>query len=303
MKKHHLLATLLVLVLIVSALPVTASAYYRESVSVNVDGETISDINVYLDDDNNVRVSTGDDLLKIFPKELKDIPIAYGDDGILLEDYIDDFGYESYLRVSYDNGRYFYYTLYIYTDTNNSWESYPPSTDFRYPEVYINGIYTPMSDIYQYWTIDFSKYKTPIFSGNRIYLNNDGNTPVEIVVDGKLIHFSDQQPIVFNPGRTMVPVRTVAEMLGCRVEWDQMLNCAVIMQGRTTMYIYPGNTSYLLNGKYYTMDVEPVALNGRIMVPLRFIAEEFGYTVNFQSRYVLTVYLTSQKTIKGVEFV
>ena len=107
MKKHHLLATLLVLVLIVSALPVTASAYYRESVSVNVDGETISDINVYLDDDNNVRVSTGDDLLKIFPKELKDIPIAYGDDGILLEDYIDDFGYESYLRVSYDNGRYF----------------------------------------------------------------------------------------------------------------------------------------------------------------------------------------------------
>lgn len=294
MKKHHLLVTFLALILMVSALPMAASAYYRESVSVNVDGKTISDIDVYLDDDNNVRVSTGDDLLKIFPHELNGVPIAYDDDGILIEDYIDDFGYESHLRISYDNGKYFYYTLYIYTGKNNNWGNYPPSIDFESPEVYINGIYIPISNIYQYWNIDFSKYNAPVFSGNRIYFNNDGNTPVEVVVDGKLIHFTDQQPIVLKPGRTMVPVRTIAEMLGCKVEWDQNLNCAVITQGKNTMYIYPGSTSYLFNGKYYTMDVEPIVLNGRTMVPLRFIAEEFGYTVDFQSGEVLTVYLTSR---------
>ena len=295
MKKRHLLATLLVLLLVLSIFPVTtASAYYRESVSVNVDGNIISNIDVYLDDDNNVRVSTGDDLLKIFPKELKGVPIAYDDDGILLEDYIDDFGYESRLRVSYDNGKYFYYTLYIYTGKNNNWGNDWPSTDWEYPEVYINGIYTPMYNIYQYWNIDFSKYTSTIFSGNRVYLNNDGNTPVEVVADGELIQFSDQQPIVMNPGRTMVPVRTIAEMLGCKVEWEQAQNCALITKGKSTMRIYPGNTSYWVNGKYYTMDVEPVVLNGRTMVPLRFIAEGFGYTVDFQSGDVLTVYLTSR---------
>lgn len=296
MKKQHLFATLLALIIMVSVLPVTASAYYRESVSINVDGKTISGVDAYLDGDNNVRVSTGDDLLKIFPQELKNKIIAYDPwYGILVEEYVDTFGYESHLQLSYDNGKYFYYTLYIYTDTTSgrpggNWDS----NISQYPEVYINGIYTPMSNIYQYWSIDFSKYQSPVFSGNRIYLNNDGNTPVEVIVDGKLIHFPDQQPIVVNPGRTMVPVRMIAEMLGFKVDWDTKLNCAVISQGRNTMYIYPGNTSYLFNGKYYTMDVEPVVLNGRTMVPLRFIAEEFGYTVDFQSGDVLTVYLTSQ---------
>lgn len=295
MKKHHLLASLLALLLMVSILSVTASAYYRESVSINVDGNIISDVDAYLDSDDNVRVSTGEDLLKIFPYEIKDV-IAYDPRyGILVEDYVDSFGYESYLRVNYDNGRYFYYTLYIYTDTvNNKPGNNRPGISFYYPEVYINGIYTPMSDIYQYWEIDFSKYNTPIFSGNRVYLNNDGNTPVEVIVDGELIHFPDQQPIVVNPGHTMIPVHTIATMLGCKVEWNQKLKCAVITQGRNIMYIYPGNTSYLFNGTYYTMDIEPTVLNGRTIVPLRFIAEAFGYVVDFKSGDVLTVYLTSQ---------
>ena len=295
MKKHHLLATLLALLMVLSIFPITtASAYYRESVSINVDGNIISDIDAYLDDDGNVRVSTGEDLLKIFPKELKGVPIGYDKDGILVEDYIDDFGYDSSLRTVYNNGRYFYYTLYIYTDRDNNWENHFPSTDFEYPEVYINGMYTPMFNAYQYWNIDFSKYTSTIFSGSRIYLNNDGNTPVEVVVNEELIHFPDQQPIVMNPGRTMVPVRMIAEMLGCKVDWEQTQNCAVITKGKSTMRIYPGNTSYWVNGKYYTMDVEPLVLNGRTMVPLRFIAEGFGYTVDFQSGDVLTVYLTSR---------
>ena len=295
MKKRQLLATLLALVLMVSALPITASAYNCESVSISVDGIFIDDVDAYLDDDNCVRVSTSEDLLRIFPRELDDTVIAYDPwDGIVVEDYVNDFGYESHLKVSYDNGKYFCYTLYIYTDTNNSCGDYWSGTDWKYPEVYINGIYTPMSDIYQYWNIDFSKYSTTIFSGNRVYLNNDGNSPVEVVVNGHLIHFPDQQPIIIAPGRTMVPVRTIAEMLGFKVDWDTKQNCAVITQGNDTMYIYPGSTSYLFNGKYYTMDVQPVVLNGRTMVPLRFVAEAFGYTVNFHSSDVFTVFLNSR---------
>lgn len=297
MKKQHLLATLLALIMMVSVFPATASAYYRESVSINVDGQFISDVDAYLDSDNNVLVSTGEDLLKIFPR-IKDVIAYVPGEGILVEEYVDDLGYESHLRVSYDNGKYFYYTLYIYTDSetdNNKPGNNWPDSSSQYAEVYINGVYTPMYYPYQYWSIDFSDYQTAIFSGNRIYLNNDGNSPVEVVVDGKLIGFPDQQPIVLTPGRTMVPVRTIAEMLNFKVEWDSKLNCAIISRGKDTMMIYSGSTSYLFNGKYYTMDVEPTVLNGRTLVPLRFVAEAFGYTVDFKSGDVLTVYLTSRK--------
>lgn len=297
MKKHHLLATLLALVLMVSALPMTASATAitivpgANSVLINVDGSFVSDVHAYLDSNSDVRVPTGEDLLKIFPKELKDTVIAYDPSaGILVKDYINSFGYDYSLLRDYYASHQSVYTLYIYTGKNGN----SPGSNLEYPEVYFNGIYTPMSTIYQYWNIDFSKYKSIVFSGNRVYLNNDGNTPVEVIVDGKLIHFPDQQPIVMSPGRTMVPIRMIAEMLGCKVDWDGAQRCAVITQGKNTMYIYPGSTSYVFNGKYYDMDVTPVLLNNRTMVPLRFIAERFGYKVDFQSGDVFTVTLSKQ---------
>jgi len=302
MKRRHFFATLLAFVLMLSVFPMTsASAYYRESVCINRNGSIISDVDAYLDDDINVRVSSWEDLLKIFPKELSrgDV-IAYDpDDGILVKDFAYDFGYECYLRTYYDNDRTFYYTLYIYTDKNNNTGSNIlgsnlPSSDYEYPEVYINGVYTPMSSFWQYVQLDFSQYGSTVFSGNRIYLNNDGNSPVEVMVNGDLVHFPDQQPIVVNPGRTMVPVRTIAEMINCKVEWNSNLKCAEITQGKSMIRIYPGNTTFYFNGKAYQMDVNPFVLNGRTMVPLRFIAEGFGYTVDFQSEDVLTVYLTSR---------
>lgn len=295
MKKHQFLATLLALVFMISALPITASAaYYCESVTIIRDGTVIYDVDAYMDDDDCVRISTAEDLLKIFPQELKGTIIAYDPwEGILIEDYIDDFGYDYYLwHDGYEDD--YGYVLSIDTGKFHNVGNYSPDVCLEYPEFYINGMYTPMFGFYQYLNIDLSQYNTTIFSGNRIYLNNDGNTPVEVVVNGRLIQFPDQQPIVMDPGRTMVPVRTIAEMLGFKVDWDTDQNCAVITQGNNTMRIYPGSTNYLFNGKYYTMDVQPVVLNGRTMVPLRFVAEAFGYTVDFRSGNVLTVFLNSK---------
>lgn len=297
MKKLQLLGLLLALVLMVSALPLTASAYYRESVHISVDGIIISDVDAYLDSNGDVRVSTGDDLLKIFPRELKDV-IAYDPmDGILVKHYVYEFGYSFRVEHNYTDA-YCDYTFNIITgrehNNNNILGSNLPSTGYEYPEVYINGIYTPMPSMWDYVRLDFSQYTTPIFSGNRVYLNNDGNSPVEVLVNGNLIHFPDQQPIVVKPGRTMVPVRTIAEMVKCKVEWNSKLKCAEISQGKNFMRIYPGNTIYQFNGRSYQMDVEPFVLNGRTMVPLRFIAEAFGCTVDHYTTNLLTVTLNSQ---------
>lgn len=294
MKKKHLLATLLVLVLVVSIFSIPTSAYYRDFVRINVDGSFIYGVSAYLGDDGDVRVSTGEDLLKIFPKELKNTVIAYDpQEGILVEEYINDFGYDSRLLYDYRNSKYPDYTLYIYTGAINSRPgSNWPGITFEYPEVYINGFYISASKFDQYWNTDFSKYQI-ISSGNRIYLNNDGGTPVEVVVDGELIHFPGQQPIIMKSGKVMMPIRKIAEMLGFNVDWDAKQNCAIITHGKNTMYIYPGDTRYLFNGKYYTMDIKPVVRNGKTLVSLPFIAERFGYSVDFESDDILTVFLNS----------
>ena len=107
MKKRHLLASLLALLFMVSALPITAGAYYRDTVYVYVDDNIIDDVDAYLDHNGDIRVSSSVDLLGIFPKELNGVVIAYDpDEGILVEKYIKDFGYSYEFRN---------YNLYIYT--------------------------------------------------------------------------------------------------------------------------------------------------------------------------------------------
>lgn len=50
--------------------------------------------------------------------------------------------------------------------------------------------------------------------------------PIKLIIDGKEIE-TDVPPQIIN-GRTMVPVRVVAENLGCAVKWDKQNNTVII---------------------------------------------------------------------------
>lgn len=278
MKKRQLLALFLALALSL-ALATTASAA-APSVTINVDGNIVN-VEAWLDTNTIVRVANFEDLLKIFPTELEDMVIAYDPvAGISVEDYAKEFGYR--YSLSYQGNPS--YVLCIFKDTSNIW---------MYPEVFVNGMRSSQEELLKG---DFTNYRL-VKSGNRLYLNNDGATPVEVVVDGNLMDFPDQQPVIFSqPGRTMIPIRAVSESLGCKVGWSPNPLYAVIYKGTDTMYLYPEKTVYQFNGNYYLMDVAPTVRNNRTLVPLRFIAERFGYTVDFRSGDVITVTLTSNKS-------
>lgn len=87
-------------------------------------------------------------------------------------------------------------------------------------------------------------------------------------------------PYIIN-GRTLVPIRAIVEEMGGTVDWDSHNNMAVlIFRGNTIKLILNSTTAYL-NDISQILDVAPIEINGRTMLPVRFIAESFGFDVKW----------------------
>ncbi|WP_338818466.1 hypothetical protein MTCOM_23690 [Moorella thermoacetica] len=91
----------------------------------------------------------------------------------------------------------------------------------------------------------------------------------------------DVAPYVKND-RTYLPVRYVAYALGITPEnilWDGK-TATFIGEGRVVQ-VTPGSAVMTINGAPVTMDVTTDLVNGRVMVPFRWIAQAFGAQVNY----------------------
>lgn len=91
---------------------------------------------------------------------------------------------------------------------------------------------------------------------------NMNNTPVVM----------DTEPAVVN-GRTLVPMRPIFEGLGAEVEWDGATKGITASRGDKTISLYLNDTVAYINGESHQLDTPAVLINGRTMVPARFVAE------------------------------
>ena len=103
----------------------------------------------------------------------------------------------------------------------------------------------------------------PVMTINGSEQNIDENGTVPVVTDD----------------RTLLPVRAFVEGIGGSVNWDENSQTATLKYGENEIKLTIGSKSAYLNGNEKTLDVTPVIINGRTMLPIRFIAENFGYTV------------------------
>lgn len=104
---------------------------------------------------------------------------------------------------------------------------------------------------------------------------------VQLSVDGKPVE-GDSSAFSEN-GRTMVPIRFVMDELGAIVNWDGPSRTATIYKDTTILSLQPDNRQITVNGVVSEMETPAVAIDGRIFVPIRFIAELFNATVNWNS--------------------
>ena len=138
----------------------------------------------------------------------------------------------------------------------------------------------------------------------------------KVTVGGKQVQFSDAKPFVDENGRTMVPLRPVADAMGIDVEWDRRTKTAVFSDTYD-----PGieGFGYDINGKQvygrivymslsfkvdepkvemfanvkkdngemtmivdqFQMDTTAVVKDGRTYAPVRYMVQSFGYDVGW----------------------
>ena len=115
----------------------------------------------------------------------------------------------------------------------------------------------------------------------RYYHNDIPYIGAKVRIDGKLLDFEDQFPLIIE-GRTLIPVRAVAEVLGAEVNWNHEYYQVEIKKGDVNI-ILPVNYHTAYIGLDATeLDVPAQIVNERTMVPLRFIAEAFEINVEWE---------------------
>ena len=74
----------------------------------------------------------------------------------------------------------------------------------------------------------------------------------------------------------MVPVRTIAESLGAEVTWEAKTKTGTIVTLKEQVILRVGDTEAFHGDRTITLDVPAKVINGRTMVPLRFVSESLG---------------------------
>jgi hypothetical protein len=87
-------------------------------------------------------------------------------------------------------------------------------------------------------------------------------------------------PVIVD-GRTLVPIGAIITAMGGTVQWNASDRSITINLKSQTIVMALGSTTAQVNGTAVTMDVPPQSLNGRTMVPIRFVSEQLGCPVKW----------------------
>ncbi|PTQ54591.1 MAG: copper amine oxidase domain protein [Hydrogenibacillus schlegelii] len=102
---------------------------------------------------------------------------------------------------------------------------------------------------------------------------------IRVYVNGELLAF-DVAPKVEN-GRTLAPIRAIAEALGLTVTWNEQTREVTLANGEKTITLQIGNPTARVDGQAVALDAPPTVERGRTLVPLRFVSEALGAGVDW----------------------
>lgn len=111
------------------------------------------------------------------------------------------------------------------------------------------------------------------------YVFNINKDEFEITINGTTMKSKMYTSPVIRNGRTMLPLRNIAEAIGVEVSWDSKTRTASFTRdGLTASIQIDGDEIIYSNGKKVKMDSKPIIKDNRILVSLVNVANIFGLT-------------------------
>ena len=106
-----------------------------------------------------------------------------------------------------------------------------------------------------------------------------GKNQISVYVDGTQISF-DVEPQLID-GRTMVPLRAIFEALNASVEWDDKTQTVTSIKDGTIVCLTIDKPILKKNDAEIVLDVPPMLVDKRTLVPVRAVAESFDAKVDW----------------------
>jgi hypothetical protein len=116
-------------------------------------------------------------------------------------------------------------------------------------------------------------------------------------LDGQLVTL-DTPPVIVS-GRTLVPLRPIIEGLGGVITWVPETRSVEMVFNGTTLLLQIGNRTAVVDGKAVTLDVPAAIMNGRTMLPVRFVSEHLGADVQWEPLRKTVTITVSTTTVSG----
>ena len=145
------------------------------------------------------------------------------------------------------------------------------------------------------WPQDYSKPSTSvsaaILPGTKTIITLQPNSPLMTInsIQQEIDPGRDTKPVIIPKwGRTVVPIRAIVEALGGTVEWNGTERKVTINFNGTVIELWIDKPQARVNGEMKWIDpnnhnVKPIIINSRTMLPLRFVAENLGCTVEWDA--------------------
>lgn len=120
---------------------------------------------------------------------------------------------------------------------------------------------------------------------------NNNSSALQVILNGSKLDF-DVAPVILE-GRTLVPLRGIFNAMGVNVNWDGKNQIVTAQSEDITINLPIGSKAPKVNNVIVPLDVPATIIDGRTLVPVRFISESLGAIVRWDES-TKTIYITSR---------
>jgi len=85
-------------------------------------------------------------------------------------------------------------------------------------------------------------------------------------------------------GSTMVPLRSLGDFLGAKVDYEPKEQKITFTLFGKVIELIIGRKTAKVNGEPVQLSVPPTIISGRTLVPLRFVSENLGAKVDYEAK-------------------